>query len=150
MANQGKFDGIHVEMYDGKFAGTFEIESELGEKISYDDVVTFMVVTTAGKASIDSNKDGDLKRTNYFDLSQVQILSNEDAAKIMNYLGGAVEGINSGQLSFDNDADKEFTDEEVQAIESQQDLKPVGSSISSGVDKALSSFLDENLEGEEF
>lgn len=85
--NDGRFDGMSVEMYDGRFAGTFEMDQDLGESIAYDDVVSFFVVTTAGKVGIDATKSGDLKRTNTFEVDAVQFVPVNQASKILNDLG---------------------------------------------------------------
>lgn len=117
---QGRLDGLPVELYDGRFGGTFEMDQETGTAIAYDDVLTFMVVGVAGKCSFDTNKSGDLKRTNTFEVTNVNIVPNDIAVKLANELGTMVDGVNGGQLSLtqidpttmfddDNDDDEVFT-----------------------------------------
>lgn len=112
-SHEGRLDGLVVEMYDGKFGGTFEMDTEIGESIRYDDVVTFMVVAQAGRASFDTNKSGDLKRTNVFEVANVSIVPNEMAVKIANGLGVLADGVNGGQLHFDQgDVTAEFVEDD--------------------------------------
>lgn len=149
--NQGRLDGLVVEMYDGRFAGAFEMDSDIGESIAYDDVVTFMVVAVAGKASFDTNKSGDLKRTNTFEVTNVSIVPNDMAVKIANQLDVLVDGLNAGQLTFDQPStvDEEY-DTLVDWIEEEglDDTEPqvVASIPKSTNDKDLNSFLYSNTE----
>lgn len=78
-----KFDGYPIELYDGRFSGTFELDEEVGEAIKYEQVVSFLVVANASKAAISTNKDGDLKRTNTFAVQQVKLVSNEQAEALL-------------------------------------------------------------------
>lgn len=112
VANQGRLDGLLVEVYDGRFGGTFEMDTEVGESIAYDDVVTFLVVAVAGKSNFGANKSGDLKRTNVFDVSEVSIVPNELATKVANQLNAFVPGLNAGQLTLGSDPHANFDDEE--------------------------------------
>lgn len=134
-ANQGRLDGLIVEMYDGKFGGTFEMDSEVGESIAYDDVVTFMVVAVAGKAAFDTNKSGDLKRTNTFEVSNVSIVPNDVAVKIANQLGVLADGVNGGQLAFEQNVEATFDDDD------EGDVKVSAAPKSTGSDDDLNSFL---------
>lgn len=68
---QERFDGFPVTIYEGRFAGSFELPEELGAKLEFDDVVSFVVTCTVGKATIDSTKLGDLKRTNAMSVQNV-------------------------------------------------------------------------------
>ena len=117
MSNQGRLDGLEIDIYDGRFGGSFDMDTEVGQTISYDDVVTFMVVAVAGKANFDTNKSGDLKRTNVFEVTNVQIVPDSMAVKMANELNVLVPGVNGGQLtltgpsvtaSFDDEEEDEF------------------------------------------
>lgn len=68
---QERFDGFPVTLYEGRFSGSFEIPEELGAKLEFDDVVSFVVTCTVGKATIDSTKLGDLKRINAMSVQNV-------------------------------------------------------------------------------
>lgn len=68
---QERFDGFPVTIYEGRFSGSFEIPEELGAKLEFDDVVSFVVTCTVGKATIDSTRLGDLKRTNAMSVQNV-------------------------------------------------------------------------------
>lgn len=61
---QERFDGYPVTLYDGRFSGAFDLPEEVGAGLEYDEVVTFVVTATVGKATIASTRYGDLKRTN--------------------------------------------------------------------------------------
>ena len=133
--NQGRFDGLPIEIYEGRFAGGFEMDQEIGESIAYDDVVTFLVVAVAGKANIDATKSGDLKRTNYFDVESVSIVPPESATQVINEIGALVDGVNAGQLKLGQNPTESWADEEIVV---ETDVYPT----ISAADPALSSFLD--------
>lgn len=61
---QERFDGYPVTLYDGRFSGTFELPENVGADLEYDEVITFLVTATVGKAVLDATRLGDLKRTN--------------------------------------------------------------------------------------
>ena len=61
---QEQFDGYPVTLYDGRFSGTFELPENVGADLEYDEVITFLVTATVGKAVLDATRLGDLKRTN--------------------------------------------------------------------------------------
>jgi hypothetical protein len=95
---QGRLDGLAIEVYDGRFGGTFEMDKEIGQNLAFDDVVTFFVTAVTGKSNFGANKSGDLKRTNVFEVSEVAIVPNELASKVANELNIAVDGVNYGQM----------------------------------------------------
>lgn len=78
-----KFDGYPIELYDGRFSGTFEMDEESGEGIKYEQSVCFLVVAHASKAAISTNKDGDVKRTNTFAVQRVEVISPEKAEELI-------------------------------------------------------------------
>lgn len=112
VANQGRLDGLLVEVYDGRFGGTFEMDREIGEGLAFDDVVTFLVVAVAGKSNFGANKSGDLKRTNVFEVSEVSIVPNELAVKVANEVGAYVPGVNFGQLALGSDPLASFDEDD--------------------------------------
>lgn len=81
--SQTNLDGVAIDVYDGRFAGRFDIDEEKGRDIAYDDVVCFVVVATAGKAQFGTNKVGELKRSNVFDVTQVKPVDSPTAFKLM-------------------------------------------------------------------
>ena len=107
---QGRFDGMTVEINEGKFAGNFDIPDEEGENVSYDTTFVFVVTGIAGKSTFDTTKTGDVKRLTQFDLHDVVVLSAEDAEVILTQVnGGSTFDPNEipGQLSsydYDDDA----------------------------------------------
>ena len=66
---QEQFDGYPVTLYDGRFSGTFELPENVGADLEYDEVITFLVTATVGKAVLDATRLGDLKRTNTLKVS---------------------------------------------------------------------------------
>jgi NACalpha-BTF3-like transcription factor len=146
--NQGRFDGLPVEIYDGKFAGTFDMEPEQGEDVAYDDVLTFLVVAVAGKVAIGATKSGDLKRTNTFEILNVNTVPQSLAIKVANELSVQADGVNAGQLSaFDQEDvtatfdDNDLDDDDVEIVSNQGNIA-VASSVS---DPALKDFLEEDF-----
>lgn len=78
-SGQGRFDGMEVELYEGKFGGGFDLEDDEGERVSYDSTFVFMVTAIAGKTTFDVTNQGDVKRITQFDLRDVVVLDPEDA-----------------------------------------------------------------------
>lgn len=79
ISGQGRFDGMEVELYEGKFGGGFDLEDVDGERVSYDTTFVFMVTAIAGKTTFDVTNQGDVKRVTQFDLRDVVVLDPEDA-----------------------------------------------------------------------
>ena len=79
MSGQGRFDGMEVELYEGKFGGGFDLEDVDGERVSFDTTFVFMVTAVAGKTTFDMTNQGDVKRVTQFDLRDVVVLDPEDA-----------------------------------------------------------------------
>ena len=127
---QVSFDGFPVELYDGRFQGRFEIDDEVGARIQYDDVVTFVVTATAHRVEVAATKDGDLKRTNTFVIDGVKVLTTAEI--IAEAEGYPVHG---NQQSFEP-TDESESEEVIPEFDDFVDVKPSN-------DKALSSFLSE-------
>lgn len=98
---QERFDGFDVNIYDGKFTGGFDLDEDLGQKIGFDDVVTFVVTGRVGSVGISETKLGDLKRTNTFHVTNSVALAPKQAEALLNSLGESVNGVNAGQLTID-------------------------------------------------
>ena len=79
MSGQGRFDGMEVELYEGKFGGGFDLDDVDGERVSFDTTFVFMVTAIAGKTTFDVNTSGDVKRVTQFNLHDVVVLDPEDA-----------------------------------------------------------------------
>lgn len=84
-------DGHYVDQFDGRFTGTFDIDNDEGEKLSYDDVVSFFVVASVDKANFSTTKAGELKRTNVFVVDSVKVLPTELSSFIFNSLSDETE-----------------------------------------------------------
>lgn len=78
-----KLDGFSVDIYDGRFSGTFEMDEEIGQDINYEDVISFVVVAAVGKANFNTQKNGEVKRTNVFAVENVKILKPEVASQLI-------------------------------------------------------------------
>ncbi len=98
---QELFDGFAVSVYDGKFAGGFDIDESLARDIGFDDVVTFVVTGRIGAVAIGETKVGDMKRTNTFQVVSSVALDPALAEKLLNSIGAQVNGINMGQTQLD-------------------------------------------------
>lgn len=136
---QERFDGFAIAVYDGKFAGGFDLDEDLAKDIGFDDVVTFIVTGRVGGVSIGETKTGDVKRTNTFQVTSSVTLEPQVAAKVLNSLGAAVNGVNAGQLSLDNNVDMAAT------FDDDDDLDPVPATTGAGVpmkDNVLARFLE--------
>lgn len=90
--NQERFDGFAVAVYDGKFAGSFDLEDDMGNELAMDDVVTFVVTARVGGANFDTTKTGDIKRTNKFDITSATALDQTLANNVLNVLSQAPQG----------------------------------------------------------
>lgn len=82
-----KFDGYPIELYDGRFSGTFDMDEQSGEGIKHEQNVAFVVVAHADKAAISTNKDGEVKRTNTFKVQQVKVISGGEAETLLHAQG---------------------------------------------------------------
>jgi len=167
-SGQGRFDGMEVELYEGKFAGGFDLEEDEGEQVSYDTTFVFMVTAVAGKTTFDVTNQGDVKRVTQFDLRDVVILNPEDANAqfVLQELAGNLLGADEleGQGSVlaaiaDAEADDEveltdlevWDDDPVEVYEDEDDsqVEHVGTmgaqtvgTISKRTDSSLQGFLD--------
>lgn len=61
---QEQFDGYSIDSYRGRFSGSFDVDSHVGEQIAYGDEVMVIVVAKVGKADISETAIGDMRRTN--------------------------------------------------------------------------------------
>lgn len=108
---QERFDGFAIATYDGKFSGGFDLDEDLAKDIGFDDVVTFVVTGRVGSVGIGETKTGDVKRTNTFQVTSSVALDPSMAAKVLNSLGQAVNGVNAGQMTIGNDDPVAVTDD---------------------------------------
>ena len=148
---QGRFDGMAVEVNEGKFGGSFDIPEEEGEQISYDTTFVFVVTGIAGRSTFDTTKAGDVKRLTQFDLHDVVVLSAEDAEAILAQVRGRSTISDPsqipGQLSHDDydedanlivDDEEDFDDNEVFSPDRGSRVGQVRQTS----DSTLASFLD--------
>jgi MoaA/NifB/PqqE/SkfB family radical SAM enzyme len=96
--DQESFDGIPVTVYDGKFAGSFDLAEEVGEKLKFDDVVSFVATAAVSKVNMGTvAKTGDMKRSNTFEVLNVLPIDPE-VAKAFFEAGGAVAPQDAAQV----------------------------------------------------
>lgn len=88
---QERFDGYVVTLYDGRFSGTFELPENVGAGLEYDEVVTFVVTATVGKATIDSTRLGDLRRTNTMKVLSAVPVPYSEVNNVLDFASGNVE-----------------------------------------------------------
>jgi hypothetical protein len=96
-----QFDGFSVTVYEGKFAGGFDLDEDFASDLRFDDVVTFIVTGRIGGVSLGETKLGDLKRVNAFQVTSAVALDPQTATKVLNSMGQMVDGVNGGQLTID-------------------------------------------------
>lgn len=80
--NEGReaLDGKDVECYTGRFAGSFDLDTEVGARISMGDTVAFFVVAHAEAPSFKvDTKTGILKRHNSFTMTETTALDPDKA-----------------------------------------------------------------------
>jgi hypothetical protein len=77
-----KFDGMSVDLYEGKFSGSFECDSLDASDVRIDDELYYLVRVRAKGASMDETRNGDLRRTNVFAVSDAVRIDNDTAFKI--------------------------------------------------------------------
>lgn len=127
---QQQLDGFSVTVYEGKFAGSFDLDEDLGHDLRFDDQVTFIVTGRIGGVSFGETKLGDLKRINAFQVTSATALDSQTATKVLNSLGTMVDGVNSGQMSIDQ------SPEDITATLDEEPMLPVEPR-----DKVLAEFL---------
>lgn len=115
MKDFSKFDGYPIELYDGRFSGTFEMDEASGEGIKYEQSVCFLVVAHASKAAISTNKDGDVKRTNTFAVQRVEVIPAEEAEKVL-YQQGSLGEIQLEEVPFLDDSDQTIASYEAEGL----------------------------------
>jgi len=109
--NQESFDGIPVTVYAGRFTGEFEIGEEVGEQLRMDDVAAFLVMGAVSKVGMGTTKDGDLKRTNTFEILNV-LPVDAQAAKVFFEAGGAIAPKQAAEIFAKAAAEQEEEEEE--------------------------------------
>lgn len=103
-----RFDGYEVNVYEGSLSGKFELEDAQAEKLSLDRIAVFVVAARLGKASVEATKDGDVKRTNSFVVSELQILEGELRDQAIQYLAMPNQGVLDFGVDEDEDDDEEL------------------------------------------
>lgn len=111
--SQDRLDGVYIQSYDGRFTGRFDIDENRGHEIAYDDVVCFVVIATAGKAQFGTDRAGDLKRSNVFEVSEVVPVDGSIAYSVMDQAKIALPGLVLEVDDYDNEPELDFEKEPV-------------------------------------
>lgn len=135
MSGQTRFDGFDVTVFEGNFAGTFDLDATFAEDLRFDDVVTFVVTGRIGGVKIGDTKLGDMKRTNTFQVTSSVALDPQTATKVLNSMGQMVSGVNAGQMSLGQEPPTDTLDDDYDA-----QVESPGIPVK---DKALADFLSE-------
>lgn len=112
MAQQLKFDGFDVSVHEATFTGKFDLDEEESESIKLDRVVVFLVAARVGKVLHAADKDGEIKRTNTFVVSEAQMLQGELRDQAIQFLAYPTQG------SLDFDVEPEDEDDDVAPVSS--------------------------------
>jgi hypothetical protein len=112
---QARFDGFEVNVYEGKLTGGFELDELQAAKLNLDRIAVFVVAARLGKAQVEAMKDGDVKRTNTFVVSELQILEGELRDQAIQYLAMPNQGILEFDLD-DEDDDVELDELAAEAV----------------------------------
>lgn len=79
MSHQGRFDGLTVDQFHARFAGTFELDDYDAMYQGLDGEVMFVVVAKVKGASITETPVGDVRRTNTLAVKQVAMVRKAEA-----------------------------------------------------------------------
>ena len=105
---QQRFDGMEVNIYEGKLTGTFELDDVKASAMNLDRVVVFIVAARLGKAQVEPTKDGDIKRTNTFVVSELEILEGELRNQAIQYLADPSQGVLDFGVEDDDEIEAEL------------------------------------------
>lgn len=142
ISGQERFDGFAVTVYDGKFAGGFDIGEDMGQELAMDDIVTFIVTGRVAKVAFDETKTGDIKRTNVFQVTSSTALDPTLATTVLNTVAPDLPDQKiapqmPGQRSIDDELDDELDDDVPELVTTAGPAIPV-------TDPALRRFLEES------
>lgn len=113
---QMRFDGFEVNLFEGRLQGGFELDELQSGKLNLDRIAVFVVAARLGKASVEATKDGDVKRTNTFIVSELQILEGELRDQAIQYLAMPNQGVmDFGVEELDDDDEAELLAEKAPA-----------------------------------
>lgn len=106
------FDGEVVEIYEGRFSGTFIMPEESGAPLSNDDLVTFIVTARVEAPKFSYiKKSGDLKRSNTMRVQFAALVDAAEAKYIYDNYGEDVNGVNQGMIEVPMDATPQETEQ---------------------------------------
>lgn len=105
-------DGRPVEIYEGRFTNTFEMEFEEGSVLSDGGFVTMLITAEIGTPKFNSNKQGQLKRANQMKVIDARSLSQDEAIHILDSMGQLPNAVNPSLATVSNINDKLFSFDE--------------------------------------
>lgn len=82
----GNGNGPLPEVFDGRFAGTFDVDEAVGRTQEYGDAVSFLITTRINKSTLSTTKDGLVKRSDTYQVHDVVPLSAEAYQQLLNGL----------------------------------------------------------------
>lgn len=96
---QEMFDGQPVELYEGRFTGSFYMSDASGAEIATDDLVTFIVTARVSSPKfVHERKTGELKRQNTMKIQDAFRIDANEAKYLLDNMGASVEGVNDGMI----------------------------------------------------
>jgi len=83
-----KFDGYEIDFYEGKFSGgTFDVPTEYGEGMMYDDLVAFVVVGRLDESAVKKGRGGTTKRVNAFKIDFAMPMTVDEGESVRKAMG---------------------------------------------------------------
>lgn len=83
-----RFDGFSVDTYQGRFAGTFDVELQDGETyLRYGNNVVMVVIGTVGPATMKEDNLGDMKRVNTLNVEAARFVSVVEQSDLLTAVG---------------------------------------------------------------
>jgi hypothetical protein len=93
------FDGEPVEIYEGRFSGSFWMNPETAAPLCHDELVTFLVTARVDAPKFTYvKKTGELKRANTMKVQSSFVVDPAETKYLFDNMGFSVEGINSGLI----------------------------------------------------
>jgi hypothetical protein len=90
------FDGDPIELYEGRFSGSFEIDSDSGASMSHGDLVTFIVTARVDSPKFSHVRNQGLKRSNTMKVVSAVAMDADKARFLYDNAGMNVSGVNDG------------------------------------------------------
>lgn len=152
---QGRFDGLEIDSYQGRFTGTFDLDQEDINALELDRVAFFVVAVRVEGATLKTTTEADVKRTNILKVQDARVARDQLRLDAVQWLAGKN---GQGTLEFQQRnglaSDEERAEEEafitvsdsppIGLVVSGSD-PPVGLVIDTETGEMLSTDVDENV-----